>query len=267
MVGVARGVDAGEALAAAHEVEERLAPRRGRRRIVRIVEERAGGAGEEDGVVLLQVRVVDVGRVVGDRRRPRAGLLADLLDGARGERDRRVDEAGRLRRAPAPCAAASAWPARLSGSAAIIAVTSSGAGVWFCGGAPPAGAGGGSAEPTPKKTCSSVSALLFAVSHCVYQSSNVDFISSRVTAPSLLVSSSVKSDAARCRRRPAAPSLRWGLRRGGRRAGATREDGHNRRHCDEQKTGHGLFERILSPVKSKSSAATAFRLKPEATQG
>ena len=93
MVGVGGGVNSREALAAAHEVEQRLPPGRRRRRVVRIVEERAGRAGEEDRVVLLQVLLVDVGGIVGDGRRPRAGLLAQLLDRAAGQRNRRMHEA------------------------------------------------------------------------------------------------------------------------------------------------------------------------------
>ena len=53
VVAIGRGMDADEALAAAHEVEQRLAAGGRRRGISRIVEERAGRAGEEDRVVLL----------------------------------------------------------------------------------------------------------------------------------------------------------------------------------------------------------------------
>ena len=129
MVRVSRRVDAREAFPAAHEVEERLPACRRRRRVVRIVEERAGRARQEDRVVLLEVRLVDVGRVVGDRRAPRAGLLAHLFDGPARERNRRMHEARRPWRARAPCAAASAWRGPLAGSAAIMACTCSGLGV------------------------------------------------------------------------------------------------------------------------------------------
>ena len=97
MVGVARGVNPGQPFSAANELEERFASRRGRGRIVRIVEELAGRARQKDRVVLLQVLLGDVGRVIRDRRGPRAGLLAHLLDRARGQRNRRVDISGRPR--------------------------------------------------------------------------------------------------------------------------------------------------------------------------
>ena len=76
------------------------------------VEEAAGRAREEERVVLLQVLGVDVRRIVGDRRRPGAGLLAELLDRLGGERNRRVHVAARDCRAPGPCAPWPAWPAR-----------------------------------------------------------------------------------------------------------------------------------------------------------
>ena len=60
-----------------------------------VVEECAGRAREKDGVVLLEIGVVDVGRVVGNGRRPGTGLLADLFDRSRRERDRRVHETRR----------------------------------------------------------------------------------------------------------------------------------------------------------------------------
>jgi hypothetical protein len=88
MVGVARGVNPGETLAAAHEVEQRLPPCRRRRRVVRVVEERAGRAGEEERVVLLEILLGDVGGVVGDGSRPGPGLLSELIDGPPGERNR-----------------------------------------------------------------------------------------------------------------------------------------------------------------------------------
>ena len=129
VIRVGRRMDAGEPLAAAHEVEERL-PARGRRRgVAGIVEERAGRACKKDSVVLLEVGVVDVRRVVGDRRRPRAGLLAHLLDRVRGQRNRRVDEPRGL--AEDEHLSRLHWlaPARWSGSAAIIASTVTGCGV------------------------------------------------------------------------------------------------------------------------------------------
>src|SRR6185503_20923072 len=84
----------GQALPAAHEVQQRLPARRGGGGVLRIVQELAGGAGQEDGVVLREVLLVDVGGVVGDGGGPRACLLAHLLDGPRGQRDRRVHVAG-----------------------------------------------------------------------------------------------------------------------------------------------------------------------------
>ena len=89
-------MDAGEALPAAHEVDERLSASCRGGGVVRIVEECAGRAGEKDCIVLLEVRLVDVSRVVRDRRSPRAGLLSHLLDRPPGERNRRVHEAGGL---------------------------------------------------------------------------------------------------------------------------------------------------------------------------
>jgi hypothetical protein len=90
-------VEAGDALAAADEGHERRLPRLVRRIIARRVEEEAGRVVQEDRVVVRQVLRVDVGGVVADRGGPGAGLLAELLDKPRGERDRRVDEAARRR--------------------------------------------------------------------------------------------------------------------------------------------------------------------------
>ncbi len=55
-----------------------------------------GRAREEERVVLLEVLGVDVRRVVRDRRRPGAGLLAELLDRLGGQRNRRVHVAARV---------------------------------------------------------------------------------------------------------------------------------------------------------------------------
>ena len=96
MVGVGGGVNPGEALAAANELEERLPPCRRRRRVVRVVEECAGRAGEEDRVVLLEILLGDVRGIVGDGRRPRARLLSELVNRAAGEGNRRMHEARRL---------------------------------------------------------------------------------------------------------------------------------------------------------------------------
>ena len=100
VIRVAGGVNPGHALAARQEVLERLAARVGDGLVVRVVEERAGGVREEDRVVLLQVLGGDVVDVPRRRRRPRAGLLAHLLDHFRRERNRRVLESGR--REPRP---------------------------------------------------------------------------------------------------------------------------------------------------------------------
>ena len=55
-----------------------------------------GRAREEERIVLLEVLGVDVRRVVRDRRRPGAGLLAELLDRLGGQRNRRVHVAARV---------------------------------------------------------------------------------------------------------------------------------------------------------------------------
>ena len=163
-----------------------------------------------------EVGLVDVGRVVGDRRRPRAVLLAHLLDGARGDRDRRVHEPVRPCRAPAPCAAASASPAP---SRAAPPASRSRARDWASGSAARAtvGGGGGTTSARPRKTCSKVTALAPVLSHFVYHASRPAFSSSRVSTPSLLASS-------RGNRRgvPAGPP---GPRRAGRRLGL-RADQH-----------------------------------------
>jgi hypothetical protein len=90
MIGIRGGVDASQALAAAHEVEEGLSARRRGQGVLGIVEELARGAGQEERVVLREVLLAHVRGVVGDRGRPGTGLPAHLLDGARGQRDRRV---------------------------------------------------------------------------------------------------------------------------------------------------------------------------------
>ena len=56
-------MDTGQALAAAHELEQRLAARRGRRCVAGVVQELAGGARQKNRVVLLEIGLVDVGRV------------------------------------------------------------------------------------------------------------------------------------------------------------------------------------------------------------
>ena len=77
----------------------------------------------------------------------------------------------------------------LAGSAASIAVTCSGLGVWFCGGGAVRG-GGGTTSASPRNTCSIVTALVPPLSHFVYHPSRPAFSSSRVSTPSLLASSS-----------------------------------------------------------------------------
>src|SRR5439155_3157964 len=94
VIRVGGGMDGRDPSAAPDEVEQRLTAGRRRRLIARIVEEAACGVVEEDGVVLLQIRGVDVRRLVRRRRGPGAGLRAERLDRFRGERNRRVDPAG-----------------------------------------------------------------------------------------------------------------------------------------------------------------------------
>ena len=101
----------------------------------------------------------------------------------------------------------------VAGSAAIIASTCSGCGVWFCAaGAPrppppkPPAAGCGSAAAKPASSCSCVSAPVPAASHWPNQRSNVAFISACVTAPSLSVSTAVKNPGPTLPRPPAAPA-------------------------------------------------------------
>ncbi len=96
VIRVGAGVNHRQPLAAADEVHERLAAGGRGLRAGGVVEVGAGGAGEEDRVVLLQVLGGDDGGIVGDDGRPRARLLAHRLDGPGRERDRRVDEAGGL---------------------------------------------------------------------------------------------------------------------------------------------------------------------------
>ena len=128
MVGVGGGVNSREALAAAHEVEQRLPPGGRRRRVVRIVQERAGGAGEEDRVVLLQVLLVDVGGIVGDGRRPGAGLLAQLFDRRPASG---IDECTKPAALPSTSTLRACFglAGAVAGSAAIIASTCCGCGV------------------------------------------------------------------------------------------------------------------------------------------
>ena len=91
----------------------------------------------------------------------------------------------------------------LSGSAAIIAVTSSGSRRLILRLRRRASASArrwrpaaGIAAFTPMKSCSCVSAFVFAVSHSVYHLSSVALSSSRVRLPSLFASSAVKSPSA-----------------------------------------------------------------------
>ncbi len=93
MVRVGGGVDRGDTLAVADERQECLAARCRGGGVLRVVEKVPGGTREEDRVVLRQIRLGDVGGIPADRRRPGAGLPAEFLDGAGGDRDRRVDEA------------------------------------------------------------------------------------------------------------------------------------------------------------------------------
>ena len=94
-------MNASQSFAATHEGHEcglprfHLFPARGRLRGL-AVEETTGGAREEQCVVLLEVLRVDVRRIVRNRRRPGARLLADLFDGFGGHRDRRVHVAPRV---------------------------------------------------------------------------------------------------------------------------------------------------------------------------
>ena len=173
-------MDAREALAAAHEVEERLPARRRRRRVVRIVEERAGRAGQEDRVVLLEVRLVDVGGIVGDRRasRRRSSCPSPRSSGRRAE-------STSARTQPALPSTSTlrgcfGLAGAVAGSAAIIACTCAGIGRLVLRlrprpppGNPPAGAGAGSAAFKPARSCSCVSAPVLALSHSVNHLSNV----------------------------------------------------------------------------------------------
>ena len=79
--------------AAAHEIEQRLAPRGGRCRIGGIVEKESRRAGKEDGVVPLQVLLGNIGRVVSDDGIPGPGLLSKGFNRARRKRNRRMDKA------------------------------------------------------------------------------------------------------------------------------------------------------------------------------
>ncbi len=102
VVRITRRVNATDALAAAHERDERRLARFDHLLGVRLpsrlaVEEAAGRAREEQGVVLLEVLRVDVRGIVGDRRRcPRARLLAEFLDRPGRERNRGMDVAARI---------------------------------------------------------------------------------------------------------------------------------------------------------------------------
>ena len=87
VIRIAGRVDSRDALAAADEFEERPPARIGAGLVVRVVEETAGRAVEHDGVVLFQVLCSEIREIVGGRRRPRAGFLAELLDRPRRHRD------------------------------------------------------------------------------------------------------------------------------------------------------------------------------------
>ena len=93
MIRVGGRMDPRDALAAAHEIEQRVAPCRGRCRIGGIVEKESRRAGEEDGVVPLQVLLGNIGGVVCDDGIPGPGLLSEGFDRARRKRNRRMDKA------------------------------------------------------------------------------------------------------------------------------------------------------------------------------
>ena len=93
MVAVGGGMDAGQAFAAFDEVQERLAAKVRGGLVVWIVQEFAGGAGKEDGVILLQILRGDGGRIVGDGGHPGTGFVAEVFDHLRCQGDGGVDPA------------------------------------------------------------------------------------------------------------------------------------------------------------------------------
>jgi hypothetical protein len=93
MVAVGGGMDAGQAFTAFDEVQERLAAKVRGGLVVGIVQEFAGGAGKEDGVILLQILRGDGGGIVGNGGHPGTGFVAEVFHHLRCQRDGRVDPA------------------------------------------------------------------------------------------------------------------------------------------------------------------------------
>ena len=122
MVRVGRGVDARDALAAADEVEQRGTARVGRGLVVRIVEEAARRAVEEDRVACFRFPAVmsDASYVVVAVHAP---VFCPSLPSLRRERDGGVDEAARAAETR-HLLASPVWRSPCSGSAAIILSTS-----------------------------------------------------------------------------------------------------------------------------------------------
>ena len=201
MIGIGGGVDAGQALAPAHEIEQRLSASRGRRR------DRSGrrgtprGARQEDRVVLPQVLLVDLRGIVGHRRRPGARSSAR----APGWCAPRAGSTSARSRPPcrgrAPCAAAAAAPAPSPGARPSSRPRRRGS---ASGSAAHGrrhrhrllGAGAEGPRSGPSTSCSWPSPPPRAASHSADHLSRMAFSSARVSAPSLSASPTVNSAAA-----------------------------------------------------------------------
>ena len=231
VIGIARRMNARDALAAAHELDERGATRVGRRLVAGLVEEAAGRARQEDRVVLFQVLGGEHGRIPRRVGRPRARLLAQLLDRLRRQRNRRVLVArrwdaredqhlvrlrrlgwrGRRQRRHHLLDVARARNGRLLAASAARIVqprrrragdelrraataTKAPAARRPAPPAPAAGAAGGpSAAFSAVESCSCVTEPDFWVSAASYHASNAVLSSAAVTDPSLSASKSVNS--------------------------------------------------------------------------
>ena len=94
VVAIGGGVDAGQTLAAFDKVKKRPTAQVRCSLVVRVIQKFAGGAGQEDGVVVLQVFRRDRRRIVGDGSDPGAGLVSQVFHHLRRQRDGSVYPTG-----------------------------------------------------------------------------------------------------------------------------------------------------------------------------
>src|ERR1700684_798252 len=87
MIRIGRSVHASETFSPLNKIEERLPTYLGCRLVVGIIQKLAGGAIEENRIVLGEILRRHHGGIVGNGRHPRACLVSEILNHLRRQRD------------------------------------------------------------------------------------------------------------------------------------------------------------------------------------